>query len=126
MQKLWEVSLTPPPRTLPLFEVKYREKVTFTLSPKMFLAHVTPVTRLRTPNPEETCHPICYSRAHLQQLICCVEALELASNLIPCLPDFHQFPNRHAEVDDWSDDCGNSRLCFEISSQNDAVAEFLP
>ena len=92
--------------------------MTFTLSPKMFLAHVTPVTRLRTPNPEEICHPICYSRA--------VEALELASNLIPCLPDFHQFPNRHAEVDDWSDDCGNVRLCCEISSQNDAVAEFLP
>ena len=55
-----------------------------------------------------------------------VEALELALNPIPCPLNFHRFPDRHAEVDDWSDDCDTVKLCFDTSFRDDAGRNFFP
>ena len=63
---------------------------------------------------------------HSNNLFSFVEALELALNSIPCPLNFHRFPDRHAEVDDWSDDCDTAKLCFDTSFRDDAGRNFFP
>ena len=84
------------------------------------------VMRLKTTQSRRKLLPNRLSPCISNSFFCCVEALELALNPIPSLLNFHQFPDRHEEVDDWNDDCDIVGPCCEIGSRNDDVVKLLP